>query len=54
MFPKKNIVSASDQLGQGFKSRGPPVKLFLPVLMEDGSEDTKDDVLWRDVTSINC
>lgn len=48
---KRNLVSASDQVGQGFSLTGPPVRMFFLVLMEDEGED---DVLQRDVAGVNC
>ena len=51
---KRNLVSASDQLGHRFRLTGPSVGLFSllsPVLVEDAAEG---DVLRRDVAGINC
>ena len=51
---KRNLVSASDQLGHRFRLTDPSVGLFSlpsPVLVEDAA---KDDVLRRDVAGINC
>ena len=51
---RRNLVSASDQLGHRFRLTDPSVGLFsllLPVLVEDAAEG---DVLRRDVAGINC
>ena len=54
---KRNLVSASEQLGHQFRLTDPSVGLFSllsPVLVEDPGEDAEDDVLWRDAAGINC
>lgn len=54
---KRNLVSASDQLGHRFQLTDPLVGLFsllLLVLVEDAGEDAEEDVLRRDVAGINC
>lgn len=51
---KRNLVSASDQLGHRFRLTDPSVGLFsllLPLLVEDAGVD---DVLRRDAADINC
>ena len=54
---KRNLVSASDQLGHRFRLTDPSAGLFSllsPVLMKDVGKDAEDDVLRRDAAGINC